>query len=223
VEKQKIEKERAEALEMVKRLQVENESLRAENLKTSGKVFECVMTLTLFEIKHGRMALLAQLEKLMATDASDEEVAAVVQKLNNICRKISDLGDCHFNLMMRPSVVQQLTKSGFFKPDEAAGIQTQSETYIQNFVKKLTSSIRNITPEQQSIIDANMKIFTEKIEVIRSEREQLHQDLITQFEGKQTVETMRKQQDMAKFLHMMATIEYLRKSVNEEVCNSSMV
>jgi hypothetical protein len=164
------------------------------------------------------MVLLGQLEKLMASNASDEEIAVVVQKLNELCRKISDLGNCHFNLMMRPSIINQLTKSGFFGQEEAAGIQTQAETYIQNVVKKLVTTLHTITPDQRSQIDTTMKNFLEKIEVIQAEREQLYQDLVTQFDGNQTTaEAMRKQHDISKFLQMMATVEYLRKSVNEEV------
>jgi len=110
----KIEQDKQDAIKTVERLKAENETLRNKNHKQAE------------QYKRTHDVLLLQMDQMIKRNATDEELRPILKSFFEMCAGVVKLSGCHFNLMLNPSMVHQLTKTGFFSDTDIQNTQSQS-------------------------------------------------------------------------------------------------
>lgn len=204
-EKQRIEQEHRDTLEIVNNLKKENESLRKSHFQDSEK------------IQKDRMEVLKQLEALVQRGATDEEILPYVNTLSGYCKQISSIGECHANLLLNPSVVCHLAKSGFFENANVPSVCASNEGTITCFGNKVLKFVKTLTEEQKDKIKKIVTSAEKELEPIKIEREHLNQEITAYFSQQNPTIVAKKEGDMSMLIQAMSTLEYLRKNVTAEM------
>jgi len=160
-EKAKIEKERNDTLQVVNKLKEENYKLRKTHAQDSEQV------------EKDREKLLKELDQLMKGNPSDEEIRPYILRLRDCCQKISVVGECHANLLISPTVVQQLVKNGFFETPFFVGDDNIEPHGIKAFADKVILYVQSLTEDQKQRIKSHVDEFNQRMETVKAEREQL--------------------------------------------------
>jgi len=162
-----------------------------------------------------RTQVLQKLTELLEKNASEEEFLPWLSKLKDICKKVGTLGECHFHLLMSPSIMGQLAKNGFFKTETGAG---EIDGSMRNFINNLFSAVSTLTEEQKVKLEKIIEDHEAQLGDLRSEREELNQEISSYFSGVNQLAEAKKNHDLPKLLQIMSSLEYVRKNISEETC-----
>jgi len=162
-----------------------------------------------------RSSVVKKLSELIETNATDDEIVPWLAKLKDICKKIGTLGECHFHLLISPSIMGQLAKSGFFQTQSGA---SEIEGSMRNFVNNLFSAVTSLTEDQKQRLEKIIEEHEILLSDLRSEREELNEEISSYFSGVNQLAEAKKNHDLPKLLQIMSSLEYVRKNMSEETC-----
>jgi len=212
-EKARLENERLSTLDMVVKLQRENEDLkRAHQLESA-------------QIEKDRLLVLDQLEICYKNNSPDSDLLPLLAKLHEYCKQISSIGECHAHLLLSPTVVSHLAKNGFFESPEAE-VAMESDTWgLANLRKRLFEFVPSITDDQKIQLQATVTQHYQELDELRLERLQLNADISSFFSENPNFQAKAESPtDMPKMIQTMSTLEYLRQNLSDEIakCESAI-
>jgi len=163
-------------------------------------------------VEKERSAHLVELEKLMKFNASDEELKITIDKLEECCRQISIIGECHWGMLISPTFVHRLVKSGFFENTQHTVTSQTDSSSLAQFANNLILSIPNMTVEQKNKINTIASDYYENLQELEQERLAINEEITVFFAqpGEQ------KKEDLQKVLQMVSTLELLRSNLSKE-------
>jgi len=199
-EKQKLEKEHQDSLEAITKLRHENQELQKEHKNDADKI--C----------NERQEIIKKLQTLLDSGASDLEFVPYLDQLKTLCKKVSILGECHFNLLISPSAMSLLAQRGFFDIAQPA----ETDGTMRNFINNLFSAVSSLTEEQKDKLTHVIELHEHQLAELKAEREELNQEISTYFSGVNQLLEAKRKHDLPKLLQIMSTLEYVRKNLGEE-------
>lgn len=120
------------------------------------------------------MAILAEMDRLVRENATDDQLACCITKLKQCCNKIINIGEAHYNLLISTSVVRQLVKAGFF--EAPVGFDEEEDPDgIAAFSKKMLTFVTSLTPSQKEHIQNAVERNYQTLEALKEDRKILNQ------------------------------------------------
>jgi hypothetical protein len=173
---------------------------------------------------------------MVENGAPEEAIGALALEIKKYCMQISIVGECYVHLLLNPTIVTRLVKSGYFdqaKATHAAEYKDplfhhEEQGSLTDLGKKVLQNIPNLTVEQQANINRFMTEYETKMDAIKEDRTLLHHKI----KGLYDNYTHNKRQpkswlgsmvpalsnDFPQLLHLVTATEQLKRCVRHEVC-----
>jgi len=196
---ERLMKEKQQAFEMVERLRGENWALQKRNILEAE------------HIERERLVAVKDLEELYKTGAGDAELLRVLARLKEICQRVNVLGQCHLALLMSPDTASHLATVGFFTSAASQVEIPTSKESMANFVKRVMSTVDNLTQEQIGMAKEIVKEHYLNLQLIDTERKEVTKDLDAFFAS-----NLADRKSHTPTFDILAMVEYLRTNFQAE-------
>eukprot|EP01114_Cavostelium_apophysatum_P018175 TRINITY_DN5567_c0_g1_i1.p1 TRINITY_DN5567_c0_g1~~TRINITY_DN5567_c0_g1_i1.p1 ORF type:complete len:389 (+),score=108.86 TRINITY_DN5567_c0_g1_i1:68-1234(+) len=221
-EKERIEREHNSVLQMVEELRKENSTLRKPR---SGQADQ---------LQTQKSLLLGKLAELMRNKdgtpntenpPSDEAVQMLLIPLTEVIKKLVQSGECDHCFAMNPTVVAHLVNNGFFEqPPNMFDVGNGSrEQGIRHLHDKIVEVNKDLSAQQKEQLSEIVDAYYKQLEDLHSNRTDLTKNIGRFMESNDAGITTpdknkdKKDHSMPEVLEAMASLESLRKSLEDEV------
>jgi len=191
--------------ETINKLKFENTNLKRSHLSAAER------------IDKERQSLLTKLEEALKSQLPDDQIVVILDAMDNLCKEISIIGECHWSMLISPNTVTHLAKSGFFgnQPGAPSIVEQVSDTHgIAQFANKVIEMVQ-LSQEQKEKLTTLVDRYYKQLQIWKEEREQINAEILEYF-GKRQQDT---QGDIQKLVHMVSTLELLRKNLSAEAAS----
>eukprot|EP01114_Cavostelium_apophysatum_P015970 TRINITY_DN4465_c0_g1_i1.p1 TRINITY_DN4465_c0_g1~~TRINITY_DN4465_c0_g1_i1.p1 ORF type:complete len:383 (+),score=70.02 TRINITY_DN4465_c0_g1_i1:95-1243(+) len=200
-EKEETEKKNQELRDALNKVSIENRSLKKNHLESAQ------------QIDAKRNAIMVELEIQVQENAPDEKLLETMNRLDECCRQVIEIGECHWGMLISPNFVHHLVQNGFFEEKAKRTQDFISDSKgINYYLKRLKATVKDLTPEQIILLDQIVDEYTSSLQAIQTERATIDSQIRELFG-----DTMQKgKRDMRKIIEMVSELELLRKNLKEE-------
>jgi len=210
VEKDKLINERENMMAMLSKLISENSDLKSQQTKTTDQKIHK-------QVEKERLRLLQMLAELIKNNAPDEAIEPILKQIKEECKKVNRLGQCHLQQLLSPSAVSELVDAGFFESPIGDIEVEQRRGSIMDMVNKIFKNVHTLTQDQKDRINALVVRHYQKIDTLRTERQQINGEVAKFFDiSKNTSIPTIQPPDKQALLNTVAVLELLRKNLAQE-------
>jgi len=166
-EKVFLQQEKDAIARMVEKLNKDNEAIKTDITQKS-------MTLQVRLQK-----ILESMRSLILNNASENQIAPVLQQYFEVCQMIFKYSTCHLEILLSPSITNTLVKKGFFKEAMQAKVESGSAFMgkIDDVIKLVLNKVPDLTETQITKIKEFVALYQKKLEPLHQERDILNQEL----------------------------------------------
>jgi len=157
------------------------------------------------------------LAELIKNNAPDEAIEPILKQIKEECKKVNRLGQCHLQQLLSPSAVSELVDAGFFESPIGDIEVEQRRGSIMDMVNKIFKNVHTLTQDQKDRINALVVRHYQKIDTLRTERQQINGEVAKFFDiSKNTSIPTIQPPDKQALLNTVAVLELLRKNLAQE-------